>query len=272
MMRTHGWPCGFGAVGTRYSVRFLVFQHIAVEHPGVFREFLDADGVAWDVVELDGGDKIPSLDGYAALWVMGGPMDVWEEDRYPWLTAEKAAIREAVAERRMPFLGVCLGHQLLAAALGGECAPMVAPEVGMLKVELTAEGRSDPLFAGIPPISTCLQWHSSRVSTPPRGTIELAISPSCGFQAMRVGQAAYGLQFHIEITGETVPEWGRVPAYATALERLMGTGALAQLENDAHGHLAALKDRAKRLYENFMGLVKRRAPVKTEPTACGEAR
>ncbi|MFQ5934860.1 MAG: type 1 glutamine amidotransferase, partial [Acidiferrobacterales bacterium] len=77
-------------------MRLLVFQHIAVEHPGVFRDFLHADGIEWDVVELDNGDAIPALDRYDALWVMGGPMDVWEEDKYSWLASEKAAIREAV--------------------------------------------------------------------------------------------------------------------------------------------------------------------------------
>jgi len=83
-------------------MRVLVFQHIAIEHPGIFRDFLAADGVAWDAVELDAGDPIPPLDGYDALLVMGGPMDVWEEDAHPWLAAEKRAIRAAVAERAMP--------------------------------------------------------------------------------------------------------------------------------------------------------------------------
>ncbi len=103
-------------------MRFLVFQHLAVEHPGVFRDFFVEAGIEWDVVELDEGQPIPDLNDYDALWVMGGPMDVWEVDDHPWLVAEKAAIREAVNDRGMPFLGCCLGHQLLANALGGVCA------------------------------------------------------------------------------------------------------------------------------------------------------
>ena len=155
-------------------MRLLVLQHITVEHPGVFRDFLKEDGVEWDAVELDGGEPIPSLAGYDALWVMGGPMDVWEEERYPWLVDEKAVIREAVSERGMPFFGICLGHQLLADALGGEVAPMAQPEIGILDVELTPAGRSDPLLAGLPQGFKCLQWHGAEVVEPPPDATVLA--------------------------------------------------------------------------------------------------
>ncbi|MFP6742009.1 MAG: type 1 glutamine amidotransferase, partial [Alphaproteobacteria bacterium] len=128
-------------------MRLLVFQHIDIEHPAIFRDFLAEDGVEWDEVELDEGEPIPPLDGYDALWVMGGPMDVWQEDEHPWLVPEKAAVREAVAMRRMPYFGVCLGHQLLGEALGGTVGPMASGEIGVLDVELTPAGAADPLFA-----------------------------------------------------------------------------------------------------------------------------
>ncbi len=101
------------------EIRILIFQHLACEHPGTFRDLMRDDDVVTHTVELDDGEPIPCLDGFDALMVMGGPMDVWQTAIHPWLDAEITAIRDWVAARRRPFLGFCLGHQLLAEALGG---------------------------------------------------------------------------------------------------------------------------------------------------------
>lgn len=233
-------------------MRFLVFQHIACEHPGVFRDFLKADGIAWDAVELDEGDKIPALERYDALWVMGGPMDVWEEDQHPWLVAEKAAIREAVAVRGMPYLGLCLGHQLLAASLGGDVGKMKQAEVGILDVELTEAGRNNPIMAGLPARQRALQWHGAEVQKLPPDAIVLASSPLCPVQAMRVGANAYGLQYHVELTAQTIGEWGEVPTYACALDATLGEGALPRMDKDAAALMPDFNRAAKQLYDNFM--------------------
>ena len=237
--------------------RVLVFQHIAIEHPGVFRDFLREDGIEWTAVELDDGEPIPDLGGYDALWVMGGPMDVWEDDAYPWLDPERAAIREAVVERKMPFFGFCLGHQLLAQALGGEVGPAGTPEIGILEVDLTDAGRASTIFEGVPTTHSCLQWHSAEVRQAPPGGRVLAASRDCAVQALGVADHAFSIQYHVEITGDTVREWGAVPAYEQALERAMGEGALAAFEVDAAAHMADFNRNARRIYDNFMRIVRR---------------
>ena len=165
-------------------MHILVLQHASVEHPGVFRSFLREDGHTWDAVELDAGEALPELDGYDALWVMGGPMDVWQEDDHPWLKDEKAFIRKAVEEMGLPFLGLCLGHQLLAEALGGSVGPSDTPEIGVMKVQLTEAGATGVLFDGLPETFETLQWHSAEVKQMPAGAQCLATSPACAVQAM----------------------------------------------------------------------------------------
>jgi GMP synthase-like glutamine amidotransferase len=237
-------------------VRLLVVHHIAFELPGIFRSFLAEIGIAWDAVELDAGEPIPTLEAYDALWVMGGPMDVWDVEDCPWMIEEKRTIRRWVRELNRPFLGVCLGHQLLADALGGTCGPQRPPEIGILDIELTRAGTSDPLFAGLPPSFKALQWHSVAVAQPPEDAVVLASSPVCRCQAMRAGPRAWGIQYHVELEDTTIPDWGAVPAYAEALARTHGEGGLARMAEAAAPHMSRFKENARILYRNFMDLAR----------------
>ena len=229
--------------------KVLVFQHLAVEHPGVFRDLLAEDGIECVTVELDEGDVIPRLEDHAALWVMGGPMDVWEEDQYPWLRAEKDAIRHAVRDLGMPYLGFCLGHQLLAAALGGSVALAGAPEVGILEVERAA--LDSPFLHGVPARFDALQWHSAEVTRAPGDATVLAASPACRVQAMSVGLRAFSMQFHVEMTACTVPDWHAIPAYRSALERSLGADGAERLRTEAAARLGEFNLLAARLYRNW---------------------
>ena len=233
-------------------MRLLVFQHIDCEHPGRLRDFLRADGIEWTAVELDQGEPIPPLEGYDALWVMGGPMDVWDVDEHPWLVKEKRAIRRWVREMERPFLGLCLGHQLLADALGGTCGPQRPPEIGVFRVDLTAEGRADPIFNRMDQRQVVLQWHSVRVAQPPYDAVVLASSPDCRVQAMRVDPRAWSMQYHVEVEEDTVRNWGKVDAYRVALEATLGPDAVDSLAADADHHMADFAVAAQHLYRNFM--------------------
>lgn len=236
------------------EMRFLVFQHVDVEHPGSFREFMRSDGIAWDTVELDAGEPIPGLAGYDALPVMGGPMDAWEDDLYPWMAPEKQAIRAWVDSGR-PFLGICLGHQLLAAALGGRVGPMATPEVGICPVTLHRAAAGDRLFEGLSSPLSCLQWHGSEVRQLPDGAVLLAGNEACRVQSFRAGDKAYGIQFHVEVTPATVPSWGAIPAYAAALEKALGAGAQARLQAAASAHMDTFVAAARTVYGNFTSLL-----------------
>jgi GMP synthase-like glutamine amidotransferase len=239
-------------------MRFLVLQHAAVEHPGSFRGMMAAGGHTMHQVELDEGETIPPLDGFDAMLVMGGPMDVWQEDEHPWLVAEKAAIREWVSARR-PYLGLCLGAQLLAVACGGEAALMTSPpEVGMDMVRI----EPDPIFAGLIGLCPCFQWHGAEVTRLPPCARLIATSDGCRVQGFVLAENAYGLQFHMELTETTAAEWGALPAYAAALEDVKGPGALPALAAEVASNLPRLQDAAATIFGNFLAIAARMpAPV-----------
>jgi GMP synthase-like glutamine amidotransferase len=240
-----------------WLLRFLVFQHLDVEHPGVFRDLWRDAGVDWDTVHLDEGETIPpDLAAYDALVVMGGPMDVWQQEQHPWLAAEIAAIRHFATTLKRPYLGVCLGHQLLAVALGGQVGLARASEVGPGAVRLTDAARTDALFEGLDSPLTAFQWHSAEVIQAPAGAVILAESDLCAIQAFRWGGHAYGMQFHAEITGSTVSEWGGVPAYAKSLDESLGPGAASRLAVQTLGLLPGYRQTAARLSDRFITLVR----------------
>jgi GMP synthase-like glutamine amidotransferase len=237
-------------------MNILILQHIAVEHPGVFLDFFREDGFRWETVELDEGETIPDLEPFDLMVVMGGPQDVWQEEEYPWFIPEKAAIRKFVMDMQRPYLGICLGHQLLADATGGRVGLANTPEVGVLTVSSTEAGRGDRLMCALPDPMTVLQWHGAEVTGLPANAEVLAKSDVCGIQACRVGKHAYGFQCHVEITAETVRQWAVIPEYASSLESALGAGAVARLQAEVSQQLPQFNRDARTLYENFKVAIK----------------
>jgi GMP synthase-like glutamine amidotransferase len=225
--------------------RILVLQHEIIEPLGVLEDFLRADGVTWHVVEINEGEKIPSLDPYDAMIVMGGPQDVWEENLYPWLRAEKDAIRRFVVDMRRSFFGICLGHQLLADALGGRVRKARLSEHGLTRVSKTEEGARDPLLRGASDPFTALQWHGAEVVALPDGAAVLARNEACAIQAFRYGSHAYGVQFHIEVTKDTVADWSH------HISPVMSEAELARAVNQAYPELHGI---ARNAYEAIKAL------------------
>jgi GMP synthase-like glutamine amidotransferase len=235
-------------------MKFLLIKHLLVEGLGIFEEFCDHAGIEIDTVELEKGDSFPSLEGYSALWVMGGSMNVSDEQEFPWLVEEKALIRRAVRELNLPYMGICLGAQLLADALDGEVQPMATPEVGLLEVHLTEEGLNHPLMAGLPKTFKVLQWHGQEVKKLPSEAILLASSSHCPVQAYAFGDRALGLQFHSEVTESTVEDWVQIPAYRTDLELTLGSAGCHNLKRAVDEQLLIMNREAKILFANFIAI------------------
>ena len=168
-----------------------ILQHTDAEGPGLLGERMRARGLTWRLVRCHRGDPVPATPG-RALVVLGGPMGVYEAERHPHLADEMKLIRAAVAAG-VPVLGICLGSQLLAAALGGQVMPGPARELGWLPVTSLAD---DPVLAPLGPVFTPLVWHGDVFTLPP-GAVALARSEVTELQAFRLG-SAHGLLFHLE--------------------------------------------------------------------------
>lgn len=239
-------------------MKFLSLQHIAIEDPGTFKDFLLEDGHTLTTIQLDEGDTIPSnLNEFDAMLCMGGPMDTHMEKEYPWLVPEKKAIAEYVLNLEKPFLGFCLGCQLLGEVLGGKVIQSSPPEIGVLDIHSKEDIKTDPVFNFLPPSFKALQWHSYEVVglEENQNITILGSSLTTKYQIFGYKKHAYGIQFHLEIRNTTVDDWAKVPEYKNALEQSLGSEALPKMKNAVKAEIFTMQNQCKMLYQNFLKIV-----------------
>ena len=236
-------------------MNFLSLQHISIEDPGYIKDLLLADGHHLTTIELDEGERIPAdLNSFDVMFSMGGPMDTWMEVEYPWLDDEKKAIKDFVLNLKKPFVGFCLGCQLLGEVLGGNVVKSQSPEIGFLDIDLQETASQDPLFSNFPNKFKALQWHSYEV----QGLDDnpdinlLGSSEPTKYQIFNYKNYAYGVQFHIEIKNDTVSNWGIVPEYKKALEDTLGEGSLNKMKLESEKYLPEMNQLSLSLYQKII--------------------
>ncbi len=185
------------------DTRLTILQHVPVEPPGRIAPWALEHGLGIERIRLWADDPLPDAGQLDALVVLGGPMSVDDETEHPWLADEKALVREAV-DAGAPVLGVCLGAQLIADALGGNVAPMKTPQIGVFDVETTPAAGEHPLTEAWPARFAPLHWHGDRIVELPDEATLLATSKACQEQAFAIGDEVLGLQFHLELEARDI--------------------------------------------------------------------
>lgn len=183
-----------------------IIEHVEVEGPGTIVAYLKKRKIPYQTIALYRGDSFPQdLSAGDAVVCMGGPMNVYEEDKHSFLKEENKFIQK-VLKKKIPYLGICLGSQLLAKAAGGKVIKSPVKEVGWFKVDLKNDGLKDPLFKDVPRQFDVYHWHEDMFEIPQNGVM-LATASGCPNQAFKVGENAYGLQFHVEVTEKIIRDW-----------------------------------------------------------------
>lgn len=222
----------------------LYIKHIGIEGPETLGYFFEEKGIDSLTINALEGDIIPDDPRqFDAIVVLGGPMNVYEEDKYPALKEENVFIQK-VLEEKIPYMGLCLGAQLLAKAAGAKVVKSPVKEIGWFDIQL----KEDPLFNGLGDSLEVFHWHEDMFELPLSATL-IATAAGCPHQAFRMGTNAYGLQFHIEITGDNIDAWSQSYANDKIVERKKMLSRYAEIRE-------SFDQKARKLYTNFYKIVK----------------
>jgi len=233
-------------------MKVLVLQHAAAQHLGLWGKLMAEGGHAPTVVRLYRNEAIPEVADYDAMLLLGGPMGAYDEREYSFLIDEDRAIKRALALGK-PLLGLGLGGQLLAKALGARVYANPVKEIGFYPISLEVEGVRDRLFEGLGRLFTVFEWHGDTFDIP-KGAVKLARSATCENQAFRYGDRAYAVLFHPQVTPAMVAFWAE--EYAAQLETLHMASGVPALVQEAYRRWDRLQQQSRRLWENFAALAK----------------
>lgn len=226
---------------------FLVLQHIECEDLGTIGHAMYRRGIEHRYVRLFDGEPVPKgTGGYTGLIILGGPMNVYEEDRFPYLKDEDILIKKAI-DRGIPILGICLGGQLIAKANNAKVRKGAKKEIGWYELRLSQGGKEDAVFGGLPEKLTVFQWHGDTFDIP-EGATHLAGSELFPNQAYRIGDNIYGLQFHLEVTERMIRQW--MSEYQDEVASLNYIDP-EKIINDTAKYIDTLSRRAECFYDKF---------------------
>lgn len=233
--------------------RLLVCQHVPFEILGTLNPMLKNAGLRIRYVNFGRHpDAQPDLRGYDGLVILGGPMNVDQVDTHPHLATELGMVRQALA-MDIPTLGICLGAQLIAKALGARVKQNAVKEIGWYDVSVTPEGKKDPLFGHFDESEKIFQWHSDTFEIP-EGGVHLAESPTCHSQAFRVGRHMYGFQFHMEVDEPLIARWLNVPVHKAEIESAPGDISADTISHETRVHMKRLRHVSERTFQRFIEL------------------
>ncbi len=234
-------------------MKLLVFQHVAFEILGTLNPLLKDAGFRIRYVNFGRHpDAEPDIDGYQGIVVLGGPMNVDQVDQHSHLATEVRLLQRAI-DRDIPILGICLGAQLIAKALGAKVVPSREKEIGWYEVSPTPEAATDPLLRNFGASEQIFQWHGDTFAIPD-GAVRLASSNGCDNQAFRYRDNVYGFQFHMEVDPSLIERWLNIPSHQHELHALKGPPGAEEIRQETERHMQRLSELADQTFRNFVSL------------------